>query len=328
MSIAVTDEVQSFPVDTTNDGEANATLWVGTDGNDVIDGGNGEDIIFGLDGDDTLIGGNSEDVLIGGPGDDTLTGGRGNDTFVFNFGDARTTTGEGGQGFTPTSFADWLGGKFGTEEEPFDFDGWVPTQSEFSKLYEAYLLEQAEGYLQAKFPEMFAEGVPAFTVDINIGGQDLPAFTAANPGVDPAFDDMLAGLTEMVFGGQLPLDVITGGRFGDNIKERYFSDFTGVVVGGDFVSDGDDIITDFTGPQTGNNKLVFQGIAEPEDLDGFRALFDVDVVGTDTVITALFDDWSVTLQGSVLTDEQVFGRIEWYEDPKYTLDAYADSIII
>ena len=43
-------------------------------GNDMMDGGPGNDRLFGGAGNDTLN---------GGPGDDDLTGGAGNDTYVF-----------------------------------------------------------------------------------------------------------------------------------------------------------------------------------------------------------------------------------------------------
>jgi Ca2+-binding RTX toxin-like protein len=51
----------------------------GGDGNDNLAGGEGNDILNGGDGNDTLIGGNSEDNLNGGNGNDNLAGGDGND---------------------------------------------------------------------------------------------------------------------------------------------------------------------------------------------------------------------------------------------------------
>lgn len=80
------------------------TVRLGSDGNDVIQGGNENDYIFGRDGNDLLtggagndrlLGGKGDDVLLGGPGrdllvgdkgDDTLAGGLGSDTFVFRSG--------------------------------------------------------------------------------------------------------------------------------------------------------------------------------------------------------------------------------------------------
>ena len=53
-------------------------LILGTAGDDVIDGKNGDDCIVGGDGNDTLNGDNDNDVLVGGPGSDTLDGGKRN----------------------------------------------------------------------------------------------------------------------------------------------------------------------------------------------------------------------------------------------------------
>jgi Ca2+-binding RTX toxin-like protein len=57
-------------------------VLVGGDGNDVLNGGNGTDELYGGNGDDILNGGNGNDYLDGGPGFDTCYGGSGNDTFV------------------------------------------------------------------------------------------------------------------------------------------------------------------------------------------------------------------------------------------------------
>lgn len=54
-------------------------IFTGTAGNDILNGGNGNDILSGLAGDDILRGGGGNDVLLGGPGADSLNGGTGND---------------------------------------------------------------------------------------------------------------------------------------------------------------------------------------------------------------------------------------------------------
>jgi VCBS repeat-containing protein len=57
--------------------------WVDTAGHDTVyNGGNGDDIVFGMDGADMLSGGNGKDILVGGAGFDTLNGGNGKDTYV------------------------------------------------------------------------------------------------------------------------------------------------------------------------------------------------------------------------------------------------------
>ncbi|MEC3860463.1 DUF4214 domain-containing protein [Mesobacterium sp. TK19101] len=51
----------------------------GSDGNNILISGAGEDFQWGLGGDDMLFGGDNDDVLIGGPGLDRVYGGSGND---------------------------------------------------------------------------------------------------------------------------------------------------------------------------------------------------------------------------------------------------------
>ena len=85
----------------------------GADGNDVIAGGAGEDLIYGEGGADTISGGadddtvyggagddsisgnNGDDFLLGGDGDDNINGGNGNDTLCGNDGDDVLTGGAG-----------------------------------------------------------------------------------------------------------------------------------------------------------------------------------------------------------------------------------------
>jgi hypothetical protein len=94
-----------------------ATL-IGTEGNDLLEGGEDVDYIVGLGGDDTirgsgrndrLCGGDGDDLLQGGDGDDSLLGGNGDDTLEGEagwdtlIGDAGTDTCEGGTGNTSLS---------------------------------------------------------------------------------------------------------------------------------------------------------------------------------------------------------------------------------
>ena len=52
-------------------------------GDDILNGGRGNDSINGNSGNDIINGGRGNDTLIGGVGNDILTGGNGRDTFVF-----------------------------------------------------------------------------------------------------------------------------------------------------------------------------------------------------------------------------------------------------
>jgi hypothetical protein len=62
------------------------SLVLGTDGDDVIDAGNGKAVVLGLGGDDRILGANGKDCLVGGDGDDVLVGGNGKDVLVGGLG--------------------------------------------------------------------------------------------------------------------------------------------------------------------------------------------------------------------------------------------------
>nr|WP_305888889.1 calcium-binding protein [Parvularcula maris] len=71
------------------------TAEVGTDGDDRINGGNGDQTIFGNEGNDTLRGGNGDDILSGDAGDDLLSGGNGSDILLGDEGDDNLRGGNG-----------------------------------------------------------------------------------------------------------------------------------------------------------------------------------------------------------------------------------------
>ncbi|WP_338459949.1 retention module-containing protein [Pseudomonas sp. TE3-3-F2023] len=89
----IVEHVSEFDVSRSNDGNdilnggAGNDLLFGQGGDDTLDGGKGNDILIGGLGKDTLLGGEGNDILLGGKGDDTMTGGSGADTFVWKAGD-------------------------------------------------------------------------------------------------------------------------------------------------------------------------------------------------------------------------------------------------
>lgn len=90
--------------DDTIDGGSGQDVIFGQGGNDSLSGGQGDDDIDGGDGNDVLDGGQGQDELIGGAGNDTLTGGTGDDTLLGGAGEDLITLGpdndraEGGTG--------------------------------------------------------------------------------------------------------------------------------------------------------------------------------------------------------------------------------------
>lgn len=70
------------------DAAAGSDYVYGTNGYaDVIDGGDGDDVLYGYGGLDVIDGGNGDDILVGGAGGSNLTGGDGSDWFWFETGE-------------------------------------------------------------------------------------------------------------------------------------------------------------------------------------------------------------------------------------------------
>lgn len=70
----------------------------GLGGNDTICGGNGDDEIYGVDGNDALYGDAGNDKISGGNGNDSLFGGAGNDRLTGDAGDDLVDAGDGAGG--------------------------------------------------------------------------------------------------------------------------------------------------------------------------------------------------------------------------------------
>lgn len=89
--------------DILNGGNKNQII-VGLEGNDTISGGNGRDCIIGGSGNDILKGGNGDDIVDGGEGNDQIEGGNGIDRLFGGGGDDNLVGGNG------DDFADGQGG--------------------------------------------------------------------------------------------------------------------------------------------------------------------------------------------------------------------------
>ncbi|QPC41941.1 calcium-binding protein [Kaustia mangrovi] len=82
----------------------------GSNFDDRLTGGDGNEDLFGLEGDDTIRGGGGDDHLIGGDGDDILQGGAGDDLFEGRDGVDHI---DGGEGSDTLSFFPFSGGEGG-----------------------------------------------------------------------------------------------------------------------------------------------------------------------------------------------------------------------
>lgn len=67
----------------------NGNPILGTENSDVINGTNGNDLIFAFEGNDVVNASNGNDCVVGGPGDDIVHGSNGNDLLFGNEGDDR-----------------------------------------------------------------------------------------------------------------------------------------------------------------------------------------------------------------------------------------------
>lgn len=87
----------------------------GDAGNDTLNGGNTDDLLFGGDGYDTLYGNGGNDYLNGGNQGDFLDGGRGNDTLTGESGDDQLRGGDGDDYLRGGDGFDSLFGDFGSD---------------------------------------------------------------------------------------------------------------------------------------------------------------------------------------------------------------------
>jgi Ca2+-binding RTX toxin-like protein len=103
------------PGDDVINGTNGNDVIVGLGGNDIINGGNGNDVICGNAGDDTINGGNGIDLLFGSFGNDTLNGGNGNDILSGDSGDDHLSGNNGDDSLTGGAGADSFSGNSGAD---------------------------------------------------------------------------------------------------------------------------------------------------------------------------------------------------------------------
>ena len=190
----------------------------GTEGDDVIDTGNGKDEVFAGAGDDVITGGNAKDTIHGGDGNDTIDSGNGMDVVTGGSGDDIIDGGSGndviyGDGGPVTSFAvditTSLSDTDGSESLSIQVSG-LPEGAELSAGTdlgggEWSLTEDDLDDLQMDVPE----GTGAFELTVSAtsteGDGGDQAVTSQSVSVDPEA------------GGGTGDDVIIGGQGNDQI---------------------------------------------------------------------------------------------------------------
>lgn len=279
----------------------------GTAGNDLLQGGNGEDVLFGDAGNDRLEGGNGNDTLNGSVGNDTLLGGRGDDTYIFTSG--------GGQDVIDNS-----GG--GADTLRFEGISFNQVASGLMKSGNDLILNVSGGSDKVTIRNWFLGG--DYVVD-NItfasGGQITAdqlfgAFGLSNP--DPVGSPIYQGLPdERAFGtvltgragdqvvlGSSDDDLIDGGAGNDILRGNAGNDYLIGGAGSDTyvfaVGDGQDVINNLSNTSaTDTDVLSIEGIVR-EDLWLSRN-------GDDLVIDVTGSENSITIQ-------------DWYANPAQQLD--------
>ena len=110
--------------DVLNGGSGTQAIF-GLGGNDIIDAGSGSDIVCGGDGDDQIIGGTGVDTLVGGEGIDNIDAGPGKDTIYAGQGDDVVDGGGGADTIFGWGGDDTLDGGTGAD----DIDGEAGTDT-------------------------------------------------------------------------------------------------------------------------------------------------------------------------------------------------------
>jgi Ca2+-binding RTX toxin-like protein len=213
----------------------------GGTGDDVMLGGDGNDVMNGEAGIDSLEGGEGDDVLVGGTGDDQLYGGEGGDTYRFNLGDGRDSISDSGpstdtdrvvfgSGITPSALS--LKAEFGQILVTVGTGADGISVGSTSDVFGSQTIEQFQ----------FADGTGLSFAELVVGGFDVDG---------TEFDDFLSG-TNVVdrFRGGLGNDRLEGG----DGQDSYFFN----------VGDGTDTIVDTASAGAGNEVVFGPGITSDD----------------------------------------------------------------
>jgi Ca2+-binding RTX toxin-like protein len=263
---------------------------VGTDGNDVLNGGNGLDTLSGGLGDDILNGGSGDDSLVGGGGNDKLHGGAGADVFVGGAGDDELSGGGGADLFR----YEFTFGGSSTVVQHFDF---TPNPGGDGKLQQNELASPFSNFLNSSIPDLDGDGVVEWVWAPNGVPGVLSVTILEGPDADPT-----DGVTTVTTANPLTVSIFKNdGRPANDATDNYDARVTVTTVteGPPASADGHDVIDGFKWGEDTLDLTGLSGLTQAQFQTYFQVTqTDVDLDGvTDTVFGLVDGTWSVTLLG-------------------------------
>ncbi|MGN6557387.1 MAG: calcium-binding protein [Solirubrobacterales bacterium] len=290
-------------------------------GSQTFEGGEGDDIVFGERGNDILRGGPGNDQLFGGIGDDLLEGGPGNDRLVGGFG-ADSIDGQEGD--------DYVRGD-STIDRIFDTGGGTDTLS-----YSTGITPGFGGTVPfAEFPP--AGGERGLQLELGSSGENANNGVAPNGG---GVDEVEVGAFETIIGTPFS-DYITGTGAGETI---YGGGGADAIVGGGgadtLVGGADGDVCEAPGGTTSGCEAgiatrdpgkVSVGFMTPPGATPYSQLYLVGSSGNDNV-TATYSPTSVSFHLSAGVFDQsssdAGGCAVSETDATCTLPAPLDSLLL
>ena len=276
-------------------GDGNDRL-VGADGNNQLDGGNGNDLLTSEWGNDILIGGEGDDILTSQGGNDSLSGGAGNDQLSTTSGTNTLDGGAGNDILTSQGSSDTLIG--GTGDDTF----------QLYYLWSSITLEGGDGY-----------DVVSFANSSNTGGAFLNlSFLPNVSGIEEfrgsAFNDTFIGDDggNRFFGEDgddrlssgAGIDYLDGGNGFDTLEFDFSSGALVVDLAANTVSGGEgegDTILNFEAVRGGSGDDILLGTEGDNTFFYYGGSDTYDGRGgSDTINTQYYSNVRVNLEAGTL----------------------------
>ncbi|WP_373503095.1 calcium-binding protein [Aestuariivirga sp.] len=242
------------PRDGIIDGDAGNNLLHGHDVlGDIMTGFGGNDTLIGLAGNDQLNGGNGDDTLLGGKGDDIAWGGIGDDELAGNSGEDDISGEAGNDTLRGGRDDDVLFGGDG-QDRLFGGDG-------------ADVLNGGQGLDTAGYTDAGGSIIVSLDGSLTPGGaaigdqlisiENLTGSTFSDTLVGSAAANTISGVNGSdIIDGKAGNDKIIGGRAADTLTGGSGNDAFRYLT----LSDGEDLINDFSSTGAGNNdRFEFKG---------------------------------------------------------------------